>query len=236
MTSVGSSTNTILKIYKSRINILNYMLEQNYNIDDYTGFSINEIDAMYCNSQLDMLITHKTEIATGNPETKEPKKVYIKYYLSSYETRKNTNTNVKNTRQISKATLSTIIEDLYEIENVLTKQDTLVIIIDEEPNETILNMVSYLYEKDGIFIVIHNIKRLQFNLLEHELVPRVRILNEKDTVELFGRLNLNSFEQLPEISRFDPVSLAIMLRPKQVVEFKRYSPTALYTDYYRVCV
>lgn len=236
MTSVGSSTNTIVKIYKSRLNILNYMLEQDYNIDDYSGFSINEIDAMYCNSQLDMLITRNGDQTNTIDMKQQPKKVYIKYYISSQETRKNTNTNVKSTRQISKATLTTIIEDLYEIENVLTKQDTLVIIIDEEPNETILNMVSYLYEKDGIFVVIHNIKRLQFNIMFHDLVPKVRILNEKETDALFGRLNINSFDQLPEMSRFDPVSLAIMLRPKQVVEFKRYSPTASYTDYYRVCV
>ena len=227
MSSIGSSTNTILKIYKSRLNILNHMYRFDYNVDEYTGFSINEIDAMYFNSQLDMMITHKNE----------QKKVYIKYYLTpSSDIKKTPQTAVKNSRQISKTNLTTIIEDLYEIENILTKNDTLVIIIDEEPNDTILNMISYLYEKDGIFIVIHNIKRLQYDILSHDLVPTVRILTEPEKVELMKQMNLNKLDQFPEISRFDPVSLAIMLRPRQVIEFKRYSPTALYSYYYRVCI
>lgn len=227
MSSIGSSTNTILKIYKSRLNILNHMLRFNYNVDEYTGFSINEIDAMYFNTQLDMMITHNTE----------EKKVYIKYYLTpSSDIKKTPQTAVKNSRQISKSNLTTIIEDLYEIDNILTKNDTLVIIIDEEPNDTILNMISYLYEKDGIFIVIHNIKRLQYDILSHDLVPLVRILTEPEKIELMKQMNLNKLDQFPEISRFDPVSLAIMLRPRQVVEFKRYSPTALYSYYYRVCI
>jgi len=196
-------------------------------VDEYTGFSINEIDAMYFNTQLDMMITHNTE----------EKKVYIKYYLTpSSDIKKTPQTAVKNSRQISKSNLTTIIEDLYEIDNILTKNDTLVIIIDEEPNDTILNMISYLYEKDGIFIVIHNIKRLQYDILSHDLVPLVRILTEPEKIELMKQMNLNKLDQFPEISRFDPVSLAIMLRPRQVVEFKRYSPTALYSYYYRVCI
>ena len=227
MSSIGSSTNTILKIYKSRLNILNHMLRFNYNVDEYTGFSINEIDAMYFNTQLDMMITHTTE----------EKKVYIKYYLTpSSDIKKTPQTAVKNSRQISKSNLTAIIEDLYEIDNILTKNDTLVVIIDEEPNDTILNMISYLYEKDGIFIVIHNIKRLQYDILSHDLVPLVRILKEDEKIELMKQMNLNKLDQFPEISRFDPVSLAIMLRPRQVVEFKRYSPTALYSYYYRVCI
>jgi hypothetical protein len=224
--TLGSSTNTILKIFKSRTNILKHLNYLDYDIDDYMGFSINEIDAMYCNSQLDMLASHRTE----------NKKVYIKYYLASIEARKGTNTTVKNTRQISKTTLTTIIEDLYEIETVLTKDDTLIVIIDEEPNETILNYIKYLYEKDGIFIVIHNIKRLQFDILMHELVPVVNILPETEKKTLMDRLNVRYLNQLPEISRFDPVSLAILLRPSQVVCFDRKSPTAISTKYYRVCV
>ena len=226
MSTLGSSSNTILKIYNSRTNILDHLSYLDYEIIEYMGFSINEIDAMYCNSQLDMLISHKTE----------NKKIYIKYYLASIEARKSTNTTVKNTRQISKTTLTTIIEDLYEIENVLTKNDTLIVIIDEEPNDTILNFIKYLYEKDGIFIVIHNIKRLQYNILMHSLVPAVEILSNLDGKELMHKLNVQSLSQLPEISRFDPVSLAILLRPNQIVCFDRKSSTAISTKYYRVCV
>jgi len=43
-------------------------------------------------------------------------------------------------------------------------------------------------------------------------------------------------KQLPEVSRFDPHSLAMCLRPGEVCQYERKSPTAMKTDYYRVCV
>jgi DNA-directed RNA polymerase subunit H (RpoH/RPB5) len=192
------------------------MEKLNYNTLEYKEFSINEVDAMFANSQLDMLLTN----------TANNKKVYIKYYFTSKTVSK----------QIRPNNLDTIIEDLYEIENVLSKEDTLIIVIDEEPNDSIITKVKYLYEKDGVFVVIHNIKRLQFNILNHSLVPYVDILPEDKVEELKKTMNIKDVKLLPEVSRFDPVSLAIALRPGQVVKYVRGSQTALKTDYYRVCV
>lgn len=215
--SSNTSNNRILNIFRSRNTILEQMEYLKYNVSEYNLFSINEVDAMYVNSQLDMLLTHSIE----------NKKAYIKYHISS-----KTNTS----KQIRPPVLDAIIEDLFEIENILTKNDTLVIIIDEEPNDTILQKVNYLFKNDGIFVVIHNIKRLQFNILNHVLVPKMTILNEEEIEELKKTYNLKRIELLPEISRFDPVALAIALRPKQIVKFMRDSITALETPYYRICV
>jgi len=212
----GTSSNRILSIYKSRITILDHMERLKYAVADYNTFSINEVDAMYVNSQLDMLLSH----------SENEKKVYIKYYFSPKT----------GSKQIRPATLDTIVEDLYEIENVLSKRDTLIIIIDEEPNETIINKVKYIYERHQIFVVIHNIKRLQFNILKHNLVPQVSIMNETEVRELKEKLNLKELTLLPEISRFDPVALAIAMRPGEVAKFMRTSATALVTPYYRICV
>lgn len=212
----GSNSNRILSIYRSRDTLLKFMEKLNYNTLEYKEFSINEVDAMFANSQLDMLLTN----------TANNKKVYIKYYFTSKTVSK----------QIRPNNLDTIIEDLYEIENVLSKEDTLIIVIDEEPNDSIITKVKYLYEKDGVFVVIHNIKRLQFNILNHSLVPYVDILPEDKVEELKKTMNIKDVKQLPEVSRFDPVSLAIALRPGQVVKYVRGSQTALKTDYYRVCV
>jgi len=212
MSSEQSSSNRIMGIYNSRVNILNFMERLNYVTTDYNTFSINQIDIMRINSQLDMLLTHATE----------SKKVYIKYYILN--------------KQIRPQTLDAIIEDLYEIDNILTANDTLVIVIDEEPNERILSSITYIYENTGIFVVIHNIKRLQFNILEHTLVPSIRILNENEIYLLKKKYNLEILSKLPEISRFDPQALAVMLRPGQVVEFTRGSYTALENKYYRICI
>jgi DNA-directed RNA polymerase subunit H (RpoH/RPB5) len=208
-----SSNNKILKIYNSRKIILDILnVHQDYYITGYENFSINEIDAMFTNDQLDMLVNHKTN---GT-------KTYIKYYLTA--------------KQIRPQNLENIIDDLYFVDNVLTKDDTLIIITEDEPNDTIVAKMEYLYNHDGIFVVIHNITRLQFNMLEHELVPKMTILTQKETNDLLMNFNMKTVNQLPEIDRFDAQALALSLRPGQVVKIQRDSITALDTVYYRVCI
>ena len=207
----ANSSNRILSIYKSRKTILELLDDQGYEVSEYNGFSINEIDAMYVNSQLDLLINHKNN----------EKKVYVKYYLSS---------------KIRSKDVDEIIEDLFSIENVLTKKHNLIIITHEEPNDSIVTRLKYLYDHDGIFIVLHNISRLQYNILEHVLNPKVDILDENQTIEIMQKYNLKTHRQFPEISRFDPLALALVLRPGQVCEMTRNSATALSSKYYRVCI
>jgi DNA-directed RNA polymerase subunit H (RpoH/RPB5) len=207
-----SSNNRILSIFKSRNTILELLEDQSYNTKEYEGFSINEIDAMVSNNQLDMLISND----------KNQKKAYIKYYL--------------NAKQIRPTVLDEIIEDLFVIENVLTKNDTLIIIIEDEPNDTILTKLRYLYDNEGYFVIIHNIKRLQFNILKHKLVPSGFILDENEIEEMKKKYNIKDLKQLPEISRFDPQALALCIRPGQVCMFNRESVTAMFYDYYRLCV
>jgi DNA-directed RNA polymerase subunit H (RpoH/RPB5) len=197
----GLSCNRILKIYKSRNTILRQLEEnQKFDVSDYSEFSINEIDAMYTNDQLDMLVKNEST-----------NKTYIKYYLNS--------------KNIRKENLENLVEDLFQIESILTKSDTLIIIINEEPNDTIIERIKYLYDHDGIFVVLHNIDRLQFNILEHHLVPYINILNDTEVETLKKRYNLKDTGQLPEISRFDPQALAICLRPGQVCRLIRKSNT-----------
>ena len=209
---MASKSNRILNIYKSRKNILDILFEQNYKVSDYEGFTINEIDAMYSNTQLDMLINHD----------KNGRKIYIKYYLTA--------------KQIRPQNLEDIIEDLFTVENILTKEDTLIIIIEDEPNDTILTRLKYLYDHDGIFVIIHNIRRLQYNLLKHRLVPDCYLLDEKEREDLMTKFNIKQPMQLPEISRFDPQALVMCLRPGDICRFIRNSATAMKYDYYRICV
>ena len=62
-----ASNNRILNIYKSRKTIIDILDKHlSYKVDDYLDFSINEIDAMNTNLQLDMLIEHKSEIGRAH--------------------------------------------------------------------------------------------------------------------------------------------------------------------------
>lgn len=207
-----TSNNQILSIYNSRFNIVEIMESLKYDVSDYNSFSINEIDTMYRNTQMDMLL----------PQPESNKKVYVKYYLAA--------------KQLRKQNLDDIIEDLFVIEGVLTKNDTLIIITEDEPNDTIQTRVKYLYDHDGIFVVIHSIKRLQYNILKHRLVPECSILQSNEVDELKKKYNIHALSQLPEISRFDPQALAMCLRPGEVCKFMRTSITAMDSEYYRVCI
>jgi len=80
------------------------------------------------------------------------------------------------------------------------------------------------------------LKRLQFNILKHELVPPHRVLTTAEKNAIKQRYNIMEEMQFPEISRFDPVAQAIGLRPGEVCEILRPSKTAISAPYYRLCV
>jgi len=212
-----NTSSLISAIYKSRSVLLDLMNKQNYNIDDYKGFSINEVNTMKTNNQLDMILEKNDE----DIKTKRKNKIYVRYYL---------------TKSLRPSNLQEMIDDLFNIEEVLTKNDTLLIVVKDEVNDTLINAVTHIWEQDKIFIIIQPLKRLQFNILEHTLVPPHRVLNESELILIRNKYNIMDDSQFPEISRFDPVAQAIGIRPGQVCEITRPSKTAISALYYRICV
>lgn len=206
-----STSQKIVSLYKSRQIILDYMSRLQYDTSEYENFTMNEVDSMYKIDQSDMLISHKV---SGT-------KVYIKYSV---------------TRTCRPSGIETIVFNLFDNEMVLTKKDTLIIILDSEVNDGIISLLKNLYNEKGIFITVFNIKRLQFNVLNHVLNPAVEIVPDSEIEDLKAKLNIKTVQLLPEISRFDPLALAIILRPGQVIKLTRNSVTALTTTYYRVCI
>jgi len=210
-----TSNNLILKLYNSRVNLLTQCENLGYNVSEHKDVSNLEVDKLYTNNKLDMIV-----------ENNKKQKIYIKY---SYTTDKKNNT-------FTKKDLDNLKDELYDVENTLTKDDTLIIVVDDEPNDSLVTRMKYLYEQEGVFIVIHNIKRLQYNVLEHSLVPESTVLTDDELKDLMVKYNIRDLSQLPEVSRFDPQSLAICLRPGQVCKYTRKSVASLEHDYYRVCV
>ena len=212
-----NSSSLISSIYNSRKNVLDLMEKQGYNVEDYSHFSINEVNSMKQNNQLDMLLEKKED----DLDTKRKNKIYIRYYLA---------------KMIRPNNIDEMIEDLFNVEQILTKDDTLFIIIKDDMNETLTNKLIHLWEADGIFIVMINIKRLQFNILNHALVPEHIVLNNAKVDEFMKKYNILSKIHIPDISRFDPVAQVIGLRPGKVCQIIRPSKTSVTADYFRVCV
>ena len=212
-----NSSGLVSLVYKSRKTVLDLMSKQNYAVDDYENFSVNEVNSMLQNKQLDMLLEKKEE----NPTTKRKNKIYIRYYLA---------------KTLRPQNIQEIIDDLFNLEEILAKSDTLMIIIKDDMNETMTNLLKHICEQDGILIVIQSIKRLQFNILDHILVPSHRVLNNDEVAVVKDRYNIMDDTQFPDISRFDPVAQIIGIRPGQVCEIIRPSKTAIKSYYYRICV
>ena len=213
-----NTSSLISSVYKSRKTLLDLMRKQGYNVSEYDNFSVNEVNAMFQNKQLDMLLEKSEESANPNASKR---KVYIRYYLA---------------KTLRPQNIQEMIDDLFNLEEVLTKEDTLMIVVKEEMNETLINLLKHIWEQDGILIVIQSIKRLQYNILEHTLVPEHRVLTQDEVLSVKNRYNIMDDSQFPDISRFDPVAQVIGIRPGQVCEIIRPSKTAIKGYYYRICV
>ena len=208
----------ISKIYKSRNIILNILKSRRFNVDDWSDFSVTEVQAMFNSKELDMLLE--------NPTTK--KKVYVKYHLSG----------TKGGTSMSRLGTSHIydyVDDLFDIEEVLTSNDDLIIISKDKTNQTIKDLIEQLFIKDKKFVNIYNFHDYLFNVLEHEMQPKFRILSEEEKQKIMKQYNITKDKEFPDISRFDPVSQAIGVRPGEVMEITRSSPTAVKSVYFRIC-
>ncbi len=208
-----NSSSLISSIYISRRNLLEIMdKQQGYDVSEYENFSVNEVNTMNLNDQLDMLLKKKQ----GNGKT------YVRYYLG---------------RKLNERNVNEMIEDLFNLEQVLQKEtDTLFIITKDDMNETLTNEIKQIWEGDRIFVVVQSIKRLQFNILNHVLQPKFNVLSDEEKEEVKIKYNITANGQFPDISRFDPVAQLIGIRPGEVCKIIRPSKTAVTTDYYRVCV
>ena len=96
-------------------------------------------------------------------------------------------------------------------------------------------MLSNVYKNDGRFVTVLNLNDYLFNILNHKMVPPHKVLSQSEKEDIYKKYYITTDKELPEISRFDPVALAMGIRPGELVEITRSSPTAITTKYYRLC-
>jgi len=246
---MANASKTISRLYTARKTLLELLSTRGYDVEGYANFGVNEVNAMYTHKQLDMLVemkgeqkskgTTKSKGEKGNKDKdkddeKENKKTYVKFHLE---------------KTLSVSHINDLIEDLYVLgvggdiggtglsananDTVLTEKDTLIIITKQEIKT--MNQVSNQLFLQGRFIVLLSLDRLQFNILNHQYVPNHTILSENEVDEMMKKYNVTEKSQLPDISRYDPVALAIGMRPGEVCRIDRPSKSAISSLYYRVC-
>jgi DNA-directed RNA polymerase subunit H (RpoH/RPB5) len=243
----SNASKTISRLYNARKTLLELLSTRGYDVEGYANFGVNEVNAMYTHKQLDMLVEIKGEQKSKGSKSKgekgnkdkdvvetENKKTYVKFHLE---------------KTLSVSHINDLIEDLYVLgvggeiggtglsananDTVLTEKDTLIIITKQEIKT--MNQVLNQLSLQGRFIVLLSLDRLQFNILNHQYVPNHTILSNDEVVEMMKKYNVMEKSQLPDISRYDPVALAIGMRPGEVCSIDRPSKSAISSLYYRVC-
>ena len=207
-----TQTPFISRIYNSRKVLLEQLEERGFDVSNFNNFSINDIHTMKEAADLDIYLTKELD-----DETKQ--RVYVKYHLG---------------KRINPNYISDYVDDLFNIEEKLSKKDQLILIIGENINDT-MKKTLIEYFNEGYFMTMFNLDDLSYNILDHTLVPTHTIMNNDEKETIKQKYNVMNDTQFPEISRFDPVAKVIGIRPGELCEISRKSRTAIVSKYYRLC-
>lgn len=188
--------------------LLEQLEERGLDVSDYSGASVPEVKAMLEARQLDILVAGDNQ------------KVYVKFHID---------------KTLRPKALYEIVEDLFELENVLSGGDDLIIVSMDGPNATMSKVVDTLWSQSSHFITLLGIEQLQYNVLRHRLVPPHQKLLGDELEKFKLRYKTEGKAQLPEIARSDPVARAIGLRPGEICKITRPSRTAVKAHFYRIC-
>lgn len=216
------------------------VFEQNlgYDVGDYSGASLADVHIMREAGALDMRLDRKWAAAAAAPvddttaaptttRTTEPaaSRVYVHFA-----------TNRPNAKSMH-AALQTIFA-----EQGLTRADTLVLVLPpDKPGKIVVGgskavraALDEIWWLQGYHVVVHDLEHLQYNALQHEEQPMgLRVLSpaERDAFLAESGTQLN---ELPKMSRADPVAALLCARVGDVVYGERSSPTTVLAPVWRV--
>lgn len=212
----------VSELFKSRETILELLKKQGYNVSDYEKQSMTQVSVMKKNDQMDMLV-----------ETPDKKKAYVKYHLAKTLRANNVQEYIEDLMKNEEDEDETNLNAAPEAH--LQKSDDIIIIAKDKPTESLTKELQNIWKQDKVFVTVHAIKHLQFNILNHELVPSHRVMNADEVSAFKQKFHISNDNMIPDINRFSPVALAIGIRPGQICEIMRPSNTAIEAMFYRVC-
>lgn len=212
---MDSKQSYIKQVYNSRLNMIEYLKNMQFDCSDYENFSIEEVEVMKNHGQLDFRVTKETGDSC-----------YVMYKLDS---------SLKQ-NMVKKNNIENFINEIFEDNIPIEKNDTLVIITTEYSQDSIHKIIKNIWENEQKYVVIMTLANLQYNILKHTFVPKHIKLNEEEKAEFYKKFNIQHDTQIPEISRFDAVAKIIFLRPGDVCKIIRYDKISFTNEYYRLCV
>ena len=138
----------ITEIHTSRKNLLKQLKTGGYKVDSYES-TLSEIYYMDEHNELDF------KVVNDNGHT-----ITIKYL-----------------KTIKASIFQTMTSELFTEDGFDPNLNTIIIMVDNEPNASVQETVKQIYAEENVCF-INNIKRALFNIQDHKMVPKHRILSD----------------------------------------------------------
>ena len=236
------------QIVKSRKNLKDILSEE-YDTSNLPIYDIEEMDKLY---ELESTKDNPFKFNgngkgsacnfTLNHNKIKNHKLHIIYY--NFQKQGNT--------KMMKTTIINRIDELYK-NDIFQSTDNIILIINESIKDTIkiineeLNLHLKEINNDKIKndlgytqrhfgnVFIFNIKTLQYNILNHQIVPKHTIIRDDKDIQKILEISNCNLDQLPVISKNDPVSKLKLGTNGDIFKIIRKSKTCGEDIYYRVC-
>lgn len=236
------------QIVKSRKNLKDILSEE-YDTTNLPIYDIEEMDKLYelestKNNPFKFNGNGKGSACnfTLNHNKIKNHKLHVIYY--NFQKQGNT--------KMMKTTIINRIDELYK-NDIFQTTDNIILIINESIKDTIkiineeLNLHLKKINNDKIKndlgytqrhfgnVFIFNIKTLQYNILDHQIVPKHTIIRDDKDIQKILEISNCNLDQLPVISKNDPVSKLKLGTNGDIFKIIRKSKTCGEDIYYRVC-
>ena len=146
-----------------------------------------------------------------NHTENEGKKIFVKYLFSKFRM----------------ANLKTMINEMLENDIIDNNSDIIFILNDKVNNMGVFNsLIDLFLNSHNIFIQIFSIYSLTFNILNHERVPNLRVLDEDEKNIVIKKYNIVNPNKFPLFNRNDAQAKFCGVRSNSLCEITRDSETA----------
>mgnify|MGYP001296692673 CR=1 FL=1 len=156
---------TFHEIFKGRENLVSQLKTAGYKTTSVENITADELHYMHMHNDLDF------KVEGGD------KKAIVKYFLN---------------KPIKAKAIQEMTSELFDPENMfLPEKSVIILVVDSEPNTTLQDVVKQIFAEEKIHIIIYYLKRLQFNVLDHVMVPKHTILSEVDRASFIEKFNIS---------------------------------------------
>lgn len=205
-------------IYNSRFYILKMLKIRGYDVSSYENQTKEELNILYQNHN--KKITYDIDTLDIHIKTNDDKSnIMVKYILVERCRAKN---------------LEKVIDTLFE--DFLDNNDVCIIITKDKVTYkgTLETYINKIFNEDKKFAQVFHIQNFLYDITEHILCPKYKILNKDETDKVLKKYN-SDISSIPDIYVNDALGSIYGIRIGQMIEIEYPSQTAGIYKSYRVC-